>query len=88
LVKKHQCGLGRSHIGQWIYPVKRHKLRKTRKMKREKVIDAVKELPQEFDLEELIERLIFVEKVEQGLKQFDEGKAVDHAQVKDMVKKW
>jgi len=57
-------------------------------MKREKVIDAVKELPQEFDLEELIERLIFVEKVEQGLKQFDEGKAVDHAQVKDMVKKW
>lgn len=62
MVKKHQCGLGRSHIGQWIYPVKRHKLRKTRKMKREKV--------------------------EQGLKQFDEGKAVDHAQVKDTVKKW
>ena len=30
-------------------------------MKREKVIDAVKELPQEFDLEELMEKLIFVE---------------------------
>ena len=57
-------------------------------MKREKVIDAVKELPQEFDLEELMERLIFVEKVEQGLKQLEEGKTVDHAQVKEMVKKW
>ncbi|MEK6783246.1 MAG: hypothetical protein AABY93_16215 [Bacteroidota bacterium] len=57
-------------------------------MKREKVIDAVKELPQEFDLEELMEKLIFVEKVEQGLKQLDEGKTVDHEQVKEMVKKW
>jgi hypothetical protein len=57
-------------------------------MKREKVIDAVKELPQEFDLEELIERLIFVEKVEQGLKHLDEGKTVDHSQVKEMAKKW
>jgi hypothetical protein len=38
-------------------------------MKREKVIDAVKELPQEFDLEELADTLIFVEKVEQGLSQ-------------------
>ena len=57
-------------------------------MKREKVIDAVKELPQEFDLEELMEKLIFVEKVEQGLKQLDEGKTVDHSRVKEMVKKW
>ena len=57
-------------------------------MKRDKVIEAVKELPQEFDLEELMEKLIFVEKVEQGLKQLDEGKTVDHAQVKEMVKKW
>ena len=57
-------------------------------MKREKVIDAVKKLPQEFDLEELMEKLIFVEKVEQGLKYIEEGKTVDHAQVKEMVKKW
>ena len=57
-------------------------------MKREKVIDAVKELPQEFDLEGLMEKLIFVEKVEQGLKQLEEGKTVDHEQVKEMVKKW
>ena len=57
-------------------------------MKREKVIDAVRELPQEFDLEELMEKLIFVEKIEQGLTQLDEGKTVDHAQVKEIVKKW
>jgi hypothetical protein len=57
-------------------------------MKREKALEAVKELPQEFDLEDLIEKLIFVEKVEQGLKQLDEGKVTDHSKVKEVVKKW
>ena len=57
-------------------------------MKRDKVIETVKELPQEFDLEELIERLIFVEKVEKGLEQIKEGKTVPHEQVKEMIKKW
>ena len=57
-------------------------------MKREKVIDAVKELPQEFDLEELIEKLIFVEKVEHGLNQLDAGKTTAHQQVKEIVKRW
>jgi hypothetical protein len=57
-------------------------------MKREKVMDVVRELPQEFGLEELMEKLIFLEKVEQGLKQLEEGKVTDHVKVKEMVKKW
>ncbi len=57
-------------------------------MKREKVMDVVRELPQEFGLEELMEKLIFLEKVEQGLKQLEKGKVTDHVKVKEMVKKW
>jgi hypothetical protein len=57
-------------------------------MKRDKVIETVKELPQEFDLDELIERLVFVEKVEKGLEQIKEGKTVPHEQVREMTKKW
>ncbi len=57
-------------------------------MKRDKVMETVKEFPQEFDLEELIERLVFVEKVEKGLEQVKAGKTVPHEQVKDMIKKW
>ena len=57
-------------------------------MKREKAMDAVKELPQEFDLDILMEKLIFMEKVEQGLQQLDAGKIVDHDKVKEIVKKW
>jgi predicted transcriptional regulator len=57
-------------------------------MKREKAIETVKELPQEFDLEDLIERLVFVEKVEKGLQQIDDGKTVTHDEVKQKIKKW
>lgn len=57
-------------------------------MKRDKAIETVKELPQEFDLEILLERLIFVEKVDQGLRQLNEGKTVPNDQVKEIVKKW
>ncbi|MCI1265409.1 MAG: hypothetical protein LKG19_02470 [Saprospiraceae bacterium] len=47
-------------------------------MKRDKVIESIKELPQEFELETLIERLIFIDKVEQGLKQIEDGKIISH----------
>jgi hypothetical protein len=57
-------------------------------MKRDKVLETIKEFPQEFELEELIERLVFVEKIEKGLQQIKEGKTVAHDQVKDVTKKW
>ena len=57
-------------------------------MKRDKAMETVKEFPQEFDLEELIERLVFIEKIEKGLQQIDEGKTIPHEQVKEIIKKW
>jgi predicted transcriptional regulator len=57
-------------------------------MKREKVLQTVKELPVEFDLDVLIERLVLAEKVEKGLQQLEEGKTVPHQEVKEMIKKW
>lgn len=57
-------------------------------MKRDKAIDTVKELPKEFELEALLEKLIFVEKVEQGLGQLKKGKTTSHDKVKEISKKW
>jgi predicted transcriptional regulator len=57
-------------------------------MTKDKVLEAVREMPQEFDLEELIERLIFIDKVEKGIKQLDEGKTVSHDQAKNIIKSW
>lgn len=57
-------------------------------MQKDKLLETVKELPQEFDLEAFIERLLFEEKVEKGLKQLDSGKTTPHEKVKELVKKW
>ncbi len=57
-------------------------------MDKKKVLDTINELPDKFDLDELIEKLIFIEKVEKGLKQSNLGKTVSHDQVKGEVEKW
>jgi predicted transcriptional regulator len=57
-------------------------------MKREKVIETINELPQEFELEDLMERLVFIDKVNKGLEQLKEGKTLTHDQVKKEVNKW
>jgi len=59
-----------------------------REMKKENVIEAMKELPQEFELEKLLEKLIFIEKVEKGLMQIEQGITIPHDQVKEIVKQW
>ena len=57
-------------------------------MRREKAMQTIKELPAEFEVDELIEKLIFIEKVEKGLKQLDNGETKSHKQVKALVKRW
>ena len=42
-------------------------------MTREAVNQAISSLPQNFDLDALVERLIFIEKLEEGLAQLDRG---------------
>jgi len=62
---------------------------KRNNMKREKAIEAVNELPKEFDLDKLFERLLFIEKVEKGLKRAKQGKTISHKKVmNEFRKKW
>ena len=55
---------------------------------RDKVINSIKDLPDSFTIDELIDRLIFIEKVEQGLKQSEEGKVISHDEVGKIIEKW
>ena len=57
-------------------------------MRRDKAINTVKELPQEFELEDLLEKLVFIEKVENGLEQLKNGQTISNTEVKDITKKW
>ena len=54
-------------------------------MTKDRVLEAIIEFPQEFELEELIERLIFIENVESGLRQLEKGETVSHDEVKKIA---
>ena len=55
---------------------------------KEKVLQAVQGLPDETSVEEAVERLLFLAKIEKGLQQADAGQTVPHATVKENVAKW
>jgi hypothetical protein len=57
-------------------------------MKKEKIIETINELPQEFELDDLIERLIVIEKIEKGLVQLEKNETKSHEEVKKLVKTW
>jgi hypothetical protein len=57
-------------------------------MNREKLITTIGDMPQDFDMEVLMERLIFIEKVEKGLEQLKSGNTLTHEQVKQRVRQW
>ena len=55
---------------------------------KEKVNRTINNLPDKFTIDELIDKLIFMEKVEEGLLQSDEGKVVSNEDVKIIIDKW
>ncbi len=57
-------------------------------MNKDKAIDIVNDLPDEFELEEFLEKLIFIDKIENGLKQLETKQVVSQDKLKEIVKKW
>ncbi len=55
---------------------------------KDKVIQAVKGLPENASIEDAMERLLFIGKVEKGLQQADAGETIPHDQVKEKMSKW
>ncbi|HEY2991681.1 MAG TPA: hypothetical protein VGM22_02645 [Methylomirabilota bacterium] len=49
---------------------------------KQKALAAVKTLPADATLEDAIERLVFLAKIERGLVEVDSGKGLDHNEVK------
>lgn len=49
---------------------------------KQRILDALKDLPEETTYEDAIERLLFVAKVEEGIRASDEGRVVPHDKVK------
>ena len=54
---------------------------------KQKALEAVHQLPADATVEDAIERLYFLLKVERGLAQADAGETIPHAQVKERLTK-
>jgi len=55
---------------------------------KEKVNKSIKSLPDSFSIDELIDQLILMEKIEEGHKQSEEGKVISNEEVKLIIDKW
>lgn len=57
-------------------------------MNKETILAALNELPAQVTLDEVIERLVFIEKVEEGLRQSNAGHTISQEEVKKLAKSW
>jgi uncharacterized protein YkvS len=58
-------------------------------MKKNTVIETLDSFEDEFEADKLIERLLFIEKVEKGLKDAEEGNLIDFKDAKqNFFEKW
>jgi len=55
---------------------------------KEKLNRTISNLPDSFTIDELIDQLIFIEKLEEGFQQSEENKLVSNEDVKAMIDKW
>ncbi len=55
---------------------------------KEKILKALEEMPQDVSFSEVMERLYFLQKVDQGIKQVADGDTISHADAKARIKKW
>ena len=55
---------------------------------KEKVKKTIDRLPDSFTVDQVIEELVVLDKIEKGLKEVEEGKVYSTQQVKDQLKKW
>jgi hypothetical protein len=53
-----------------------------------KLIETLNDLPDEFSLDELVERLIVIQKVEEAQKQTIKGQIFSEDEAKYQIKKW
>jgi hypothetical protein len=49
---------------------------------KQRVLEAIEKLPPDATVEDAIERLVFLAKVERGIAELDAGKGISHAEAK------
>lgn len=55
---------------------------------RKKLKEQIDKFPEEFTIDELVERLILIEKVEKGMKQSERGEIISDTDLDNEIEKW
>jgi predicted transcriptional regulator len=55
---------------------------------KQKVMKMARELPANASIEDAMEKLLFLAKIEKGLQQADSGLSISHSKVKEKMSKW
>lgn len=58
------------------------------KTAKQTAIEAIKNLPDEASFDDIMERLYFIQKIEAGLKDVEEGRVHSHEEVKKRLARW
>jgi len=57
-------------------------------MNKEKIIQVIKEMPDDANEDDVIERILFVRSVEESIREFEEGKYYSQSDMENMVQEW
>ncbi|MBA7547799.1 hypothetical protein ES705_40235 [subsurface metagenome] len=55
---------------------------------KQNVIETINHLPDDVTYNDIIEKIRFMQEVEEGIKQADEGKLITHEEVERSLSKW
>ncbi len=55
---------------------------------KQKVLQVVQDLPDDASIEDAMERLLLLAKIDRGIQQADSGQTIAHGQVKERMAKW
>lgn len=57
-------------------------------LKKEHLVNSLKDMPEQFSIDELMDRLILLQKIETGLEQSQQGEIYSMEEAKSMIKQW
>jgi hypothetical protein len=52
------------------------------------VIESLRNMPESFSADELIEKIILIDKIEEGMKQATSGESIDDGRIDEHLSKW
>ena len=55
---------------------------------KEKIISGIQRLPENVSIDEVLDHIVFLEKIEKGLYQADNGQVITDQEVNEKIAKW